>query len=87
MLNLTGLKSFEPIPVIHCHKSFGLVMESAQFGKIVFSGDTRPCDSLIQAGQGATLLIHEATYEQDKLDEARLRRHSTINEAIEVGQK
>ncbi len=28
-------------------------------------GDTRPCDALIREGHGATLLIHEATFEPD----------------------
>ena len=32
-------------------------------GKLVFSGDTRPSRRLCQAGAGATLLIHEATFE------------------------
>jgi ribonuclease BN (tRNA processing enzyme) len=30
-----------------------------------FAGDTRPCKALIDAGKGATLLIHEATFEPD----------------------
>ena len=31
--------------------------------KVVYSGDTRPCQELEAAGSGATLLIHEATFE------------------------
>ena len=27
--------------------------------KLVYSGDTRPCDALVEAARGATLLIHE----------------------------
>jgi hypothetical protein len=30
-----------------------------------YSGDTMPCDGLIQAGKNADLLIHEATIEDD----------------------
>jgi len=55
--------------------------------KIVYSGDTTPCKSLVQAGTGATLLIHEATLEDDKPDVARDKGHSTFSQAIEVGQK
>ena len=33
--------------------------EGARGWKLVYSGDTRPCDALIEAARGATLLIHE----------------------------
>lgn len=52
-----------------------------------YSGDTRPCDSLVQAGQNATLLIHEATMDDGMQAEARAKRHATIGEAIEMGKK
>jgi ribonuclease BN (tRNA processing enzyme) len=54
--------------------------------KIVYSGDTRPSDNLIAFGRNATLLIHEATFEDDKLAEAMGKRHSTILEACEVAR-
>lgn len=57
------------------------------FLKKRYSGDTRPCDRLIEAGQNATLLIHEATLEDDMKAEAIAKKHSTTAEAIEVGQK
>lgn len=53
--------------------------------KVVFSSDTRPCDSLIKEAEGADVLIHEATYDDDKKDRAEKTGHSTISEAIEVG--
>lgn len=31
--------------------------------RIVFSGDTKPCDLLVDEGKEADLLIHEATFE------------------------
>ena len=33
--------------------------------------------ALVEAGQGATLLIHEATFEDDMLEHARKKKHST----------
>ena len=49
---------------------------------IVFSGDTAPCDSLVELARGADLLVHEVLYEPaldaicGHLDNAtRLRRH------------
>ncbi len=52
-----------------------------------YSGDTTPCDALIQAGRDATLLIHEATLEDDKPEMALAKGHSTFSQAIEVGTK
>jgi ribonuclease Z len=53
--------------------------------KVVFSSDTRPCDSLLKEAENADVLIHEATYDDDKKDRAEKTGHSTISEAIEVG--
>ncbi len=50
-----------------------------------YSGDTRPCDALVEAGTDATLLIHEATFEDGMAEEARDKYHSTTSEAIDVG--
>ncbi len=46
-----------------------------------------PCDNLVQAGQDATLLIHEATLEDDKPDMALAKGHSTFGQAIDVGTR
>lgn len=67
-----GLTRLESVRVVHCAHSFGLVLESDAVSpwKIVFSGDTRPCDALVEAAKGATLLIHEATFDDSMLEEA-----------------
>lgn len=54
-----GLKKLESIPVVHCSHAFGLAVESLKGWKVVFSGDTRPCDAVVEAAKGATLLVHE----------------------------
>ena len=52
---------------------------------MVYSGDTRPCPSLVRAAKDATLLIHEATFENGMEDEAKKKRHSTTGEAVQTG--
>ncbi|XP_060178294.1 tRNAse Z TRZ4, mitochondrial-like [Lycium barbarum] len=52
---------------------------------VVYSGDTRPCSQVIEASLGATILIHEATFEDGLVEEAIARNHSTIKEATKVG--
>uniref|UniRef100_A0A7E4VR65 ribonuclease Z n=1 Tax=Panagrellus redivivus TaxID=6233 RepID=A0A7E4VR65_PANRE len=53
--------------------------------KLVFSGDTTPCDFLIECGQGADVLIHEGTFEDDYESDARHKKHSTMIQAVNVG--
>jgi ribonuclease BN (tRNA processing enzyme) len=54
---------------------------------LVYSGDCRPSQSLIRAGQGCHLLIHEATFSEEKAADALKKKHSTINEAISTAIK
>lgn len=63
------------------------VLPQQRVFKLVYSGDTRPCERLVEAGRGATVLIHEATFEDDKAQEAVNKRHSTFSEAREVGRQ
>ena len=81
-----GLQRLESVRVVHCAHSYGLVMESASSAwKLVFSGDTRPCDALVEAARGATLLIHEATFEDSLAEEAQAKKHCTTSEAVAAG--
>lgn len=49
---------------------------------MVFSGDSMICDSIAIAAKDATLLIHEATFEEEMEEEAILKKHSTTKDAI-----
>lgn len=46
-----------------------------------------PNENLVKLGQDCDLLIHEATMEDDLIEEAKLKFHSTISQAIEMGEK
>ncbi|XP_027769092.1 tRNAse Z TRZ4, mitochondrial-like isoform X2 [Solanum pennellii] len=95
LLRQAGLMTLISVPVIHCPQAFGIVLKFADrtnvIGKkipgwkIVYSGDTRPCPELVKASREATLLIHEATFEDGMLEEAIAKNHSTMGEAIEAG--
>lgn len=95
VLSEGGLEVLISVPVVHCPQAFGVVLKAAERinsvgkvipgWKIVYSGDTRPCPELIEASRGATVLIHEATFEDAMVDEAIARNHSTTKEAVEVG--
>lgn len=53
--------------------------------KVVFTGDTAPCPDVVQAAQGADLLITDATYGDDaQADKAALYGHSTFSQAAAI---
>ena len=49
--------------------------------KIVYSGDTKPCDALLELARDADLLIHEATIDDELAERAGQYGHSTPRQA------
>jgi ribonuclease Z len=47
---------------------FALRMDTVDGQSVVFSGDTSPCDRLIELAQDCDLLIHECTFPQKAID-------------------
>jgi len=90
-----GLARLVAAPVVHCAQAYAVSLESepvrdddgarAPGWKIVYSGDTRPCESVTTLARDATVLIHEATFENGMEEDAIKKRHSTTREAIECG--
>lgn len=73
--------------VQHCADAYAISIYFSNRFKLVYSGDTEPCQSLVDIGQGADLLIHEATFDPDMIQDARKKKHSTIEEAIHIAEK
>ena len=49
--------------------------------KITYSGDTRPCEEMIQFAKDSTLLIHESTFTKEDYNNAEEHFHSTSADA------
>ena len=63
------------------------VLGAARKGiKITYSGDTRPCEEMIEFAKNSTLLIHESTYTLEDEDKARENFHSTSQDAATIAK-
>ncbi len=77
------LQSGEPVTLtdgttVRPHDVLG---ETRKGRRLVLTGDTAPCGSVVDAAVGADLLVHEATFLADERERARETRHSTAGEA------
>jgi len=55
--------------------------------KLVYSGDTIYCKSLIRAAEGADLLIHDSTFDETQRELAKERSHSTAGDAARTAKE
>jgi ribonuclease Z len=52
--------------------------------KIVYSGDTRPCENILRLAKDADILIHDGTFlEEDELDTA----HGNVKDAAKIAKR
>ncbi len=54
---------------------------------VVYSGDTKPCRSVIEASLNADVLIHEGTFDASMSDRAVEHDHSTVEMAASVAKE
>lgn len=55
--------------------------------RIVYTGDTMPSESTVNAASGSDVLIHESTYCKEEAESAEKHHHSTCVQAAEVASK
>ena len=83
---------FNTIEVFHCEESFGFFIENnlskedPLYYKISFSGDTRPNNNFFNYSMHSTLFIHEGTFDSDMTEDAEEKMHSTVGQAINIGE-
>ena len=82
---LLGFSNIEAVRVEHCRGAKALVLTFPTGFKLAFSGDCRPSEAFARIGQGATVLIHEATFAHGRTKDAQKKRHSTTSEALQIG--
>ncbi len=55
--------------------------------KIVYTGDTRPCERVVEIARDADVLIHDASFTSDLQEWAEQTKHSTAKEAAEIAKR
>ena len=55
--------------------------------KITYSGDTTPCEEMIEFAKDSTVLIHESTYVSEDGDKAEENFHSTSADAARIAKQ
>jgi ribonuclease Z len=86
MLAECGITAVHAVSVAHCaHAYAGVFDTTSRWQRLVYSGDCRPSEALKTNWQDCTVLIHEATFGDNLVAEAVLKKHSTVSEAVAVG--
>lgn len=81
-----GLSSIHACRVEHCNGALAVVFNFPNGFKVAYSGDCRPSRDFVRIGQRATLLIHEATFDDELQGDAYAKKHSTTSEALNVAR-
>ncbi|KAI8932764.1 hypothetical protein NX059_010254 [Plenodomus lindquistii] len=93
---LFGFSDIQAVKVAHCHGAMACSMtfprspsdpEEVNPLKVSYSGDCRPSQAFARIGADSTVLIHEATFDDELQGDARAKKHSTTSEAIGIGSQ
>ena len=90
-------QALQSVAVEHCPDAYALLLTWRVYPNkpvlLCYSGDCRPSLNLIHASYRhryepkLTLLLHEATFDDNDADLARSKRHSTVSEALWVANE
>jgi ribonuclease Z len=69
--------------VIEPHEVMG---EARPGRKLVFTGDSEPCEATTVVAEGAELLVHDGTFAEEEAERARQTGHSTARQAAEIAR-
>jgi ribonuclease Z len=93
---LFGFQDIQAVRVAHCHGAMACSVEFPRSPedpkhlkplKVSYSGDCRPSQPFTKIGKDTTVLIHEATFDDELAGDARAKKHSTTSEALGIGAR
>ncbi|KAG9191717.1 ribonuclease Z [Alternaria panax] len=91
---LFGFQDIQAARVTHCHGAMAVSMtfpsspselKGVKPLKVSYSGDCRPSYHFSKIGTDTTVLIHEATFDDELQGDAKAKKHSTTSEALGIG--
>ncbi|KAF2221627.1 hypothetical protein BDZ85DRAFT_201711 [Elsinoe ampelina] len=80
-----GFADVQACHVRHCNNAMAVSVTLPSGFKLSYSGDCRPSGRFVEMGKGSTVLVHEATFDDELKNDAIAKRHSTTGEALMVG--
>lgn len=91
---LLGLADIQAVSVAHCYGALAVALTFPPDPttphlpalKIAYSGDCRPSGRFASIGAGASVLVHEATFDDELAADAVAKKHSTTSEALRVAE-
>ena len=85
--NELKMEGFRTIPVVHCPQAYACSIGHRSGFNLLYSGDTRFCERIILEATPTTILVHEATFNHELLEQAKARNHATDKQAIQTGMQ
>ncbi|PVH99695.1 ribonuclease Z mitochondrial precursor [Periconia macrospinosa] len=94
--SVLGLVDIQSCNVRHCNGSMAVSLtfprsesdpEDLNPLKVSYSGDCRPSQNFAHIGRDSTVLIHEATFDDELSGDAKAKKHSTTSEALGIGSQ
>ncbi|KAI9829945.1 MAG: hypothetical protein M1819_005917 [Sarea resinae] len=83
----TGLSDIQSVAVQHCAGAKAVSLTFPNGFKFSYSGDCRPCNNFAIIGKDSTVVLHEATFDDELHGDALAKKHSTTSEALGVAAK
>lgn len=81
-----NLNQIRACRAIHCYWAYSVALEfkldDRETFTVSYSGDTRPNPKFVDIGYGSDLLIHESTLDNELIEEAISKKHTTMIEAV-----
>ena len=84
--SLLDLAEINAVLVQHCHGARAVSITLPSGFKVSYSGDCRPSKAFEAIGRDSTVVIHEATFDDELAGDAVAKNHSTTSEALGVAQ-
>lgn len=83
----TGLTRIDAVRVDHCHGALACVLTWPNGLRVAYSGDCRPSRLFAEVAEGCTLLLHEATLDDELRGDAFAKKHCTMSEALDIARR